>query len=653
MASHTVAHHNGLVTVRSRAAAPTCACLSLRDCIRHSAFCPSQKPQGPCVCVYRISSPYHHDARNPSCTNANEHPSTDIAMDRTDKQQLSSSHPLATLRKVFSKPRALAYARADSTPVSASTSTSHDNPGPSGRTTSVPSSLSESTLYDTQTHTRTTRNQHSTPVHPASTQHLPSELVFAVLRYVLPPAHTHAAAFPSDPRALYAGLASTSDFRGALRRAQASLRAATLVCRAWCLPATELLYACPFLDSTTSVLALQRTLARELILGKLVKTMWVFNAESGAKGAAGRCADLAGIRKRKARKKVQADFIGALRALTSLDAVVVCNHGLSTGSGLDFPVDNILVYTLPSPTSAQNSQKGKEAGAGVYIPHLTVRGPSAFNAPWTRHAKPASFTPAQLERLCLRDIEPHPAVLACAPYLPTLPRLHTLQVGMFAHDEMPVVSAGTLPALHVLEVYRDVFGGTAGSVGGSGKVASRRTVAAVEQAVLRKLERLVLVGRAAESRLFNSWAADLEEGGTVFEQLRELTVGLLARSECGFVEKWRLPEKLERLEVVVWHREIVAAQPKKIEPEEGEGDEDEGEDEDEEVGDAKAVLEALSACLHRNRQSRSFKQLVVRVAGVLPRLAFAPTLAKLNELCNAHGITFEMHEEAGESILYL
>ncbi|KAI0691315.1 hypothetical protein BC835DRAFT_1307525 [Cytidiella melzeri] len=484
-------------------------------------------------------------------------------MDRTDALSSHSSLPLFKMRKAFTKSRmrATPHCQTDSTSVPSS------HPAPP---TPVLSRL------------------------PASIQNLPVEILLNVLGYVLPPLYEKAVRFRSDPRGLYSEL--TTDFLDVLRDTQRCLRSATLVCRAWYPVANELLYACPFLNSSSSVLSFSRTLRSCPTLGTFVQEAWVFNEEGRNHS------DLMGI-KRKTTRRVQADLTTTLRSLTSLDCVIVCNHGLIEGRA--FPVDNILIYTLPSdPQSA--------------IPKLSAHGPSTFNVPWTRHAKPNNFIPMQLEHLCIRDIEITPAEVKCAPYLPTLPSVHTLQITMFSHNEIPVVSSGTLPALRNLEVYRDIF---------DRRPRDQMRVVAVDPACLQKLERLFLVGRAAESLLFKVWA-----DSQLFSELRHLAIGLLRSEEYGFVSEWRLPDHLETLEVVVWHHP------------EGTEATKESEASLREMGDAEGIMKALHACLHRNRQSRAFKKLVIRATAVLPRKLFSSSIDELQELCGAQGFSFELHE---------
>ncbi|KAI0741243.1 hypothetical protein BC629DRAFT_1599919 [Irpex lacteus] len=301
-----------------------------------------------------------------------------------------------------------------------------------------------------------------------------------------------------------------------------------------------------------------------------------------------------------------------LRSLTSLKSVTVCNHGLTVKEHLPFPIDNILVYTLPSSPKSKSST----------IPGATLHGPSAFNAPWNRHAKPNNFVPAELEYLCLRDIEHSPAEVKCAPYLPTLPRLRTLKLAMYSHNETPFVSSGTVPALRNLELYRDIFDSTQREL---------MRVVAVDDVCLPRLERLFLVGRAAESVLFRNWAQNSE----LFSKLRHLAIGLLRLDEHALIAEWHLPRHLETLEVVVWHKPVVKAASPGAE---------EAEAELEKMGDADGVLKALHACLHRNRQSKSFKTLVIRATDTLPRALFSVALNELRGLCASHGFDFQLHE---------
>lgn len=436
---------------------------------------------------------------------------------------------------------------------------------------------------------------------PASIQHLPVEIVLNILSFALPSLYDDAFGFRLDPNAFFDAVEGTPSFRRVLKDTQACLHSAALVCRSWYPAATEFLYGCPFLYSPAGIAALSRTLERAPLLRHLVKELWLFN-EEGAK-----LSDPLG-NKRKNMRRIQASLTGTLRTYTSLDAFIVCNHGLmgQDNARENFPIDNVIVYGLPSSLPSTTD-------AEPYIPSLALYGPSFFNQPWTRHAKPHNLVPEQLTRLCMRDIGPSPAQLKCAPYLPTLPRLHTLQLALLQHDDAPVVSAGTLPALRTLEVYRAI---TAPSDAEHGFMRS----VPVEDAVLAKLERLHFVGRAVEAMMFRRWAES-----QLFEELRELAVGPLSVDELEFLEDWRLPDKLEVLQVVVVHR---TKDGKKL---------DEGD-----ASDARNAFRALYACVHRNRQARSFKKLVVRSVDAL-----SPSVLKmaeeLGEKCVSHKFAFEMH----------
>ena len=123
----------------------------------------------------------------------------------------------------------------------------------------------------------------------------------------------------------------------------------------------------------------------------------------------------------------------------------------------------------------------------------------------------------------MQDIQLSPAELKCSPYLPTLPRLHTLQICMRDRDETPFVSSGTFPSLRTLEVYRDVFD--------SRSTSCTRPVI-VDEACFAKLERLHLIGRAIESKLFRTWAES-----QLLNNIHHLALGLLHKDEHAFLEE--------------------------------------------------------------------------------------------------------------------
>lgn len=470
-----------------------------------------------------------------------------------------------------------------------------------GRTTAPPTSVpSEPSSHP---HTRVPSRL------PASVQHLPPEIVLNILSFALPSLYDQAADFRYAPNAFFAAVEAAPHFRSVLAGTQHTLRNAALICRAWYPVAVEFLYGCPFLNSSRSTLALSRTLEASPRLRPLVKEVWLFN-EDGPKFS-----DPLGT-KRKSTRRVQATFTATLRAYTSLDYLIVCNHGLmqaqdSTGQG-SFPLDNVMVYGLP--ISAQHDR----------VPSLTLYGPSFFNQPWDRHPKPGNLHPDQLTRLCLRDIGPSPARLKCAPYLPTLPYVHTLQIALAAHDDAPIVSSGTLPFLRTLEVYRDVWD--------DAPIETTRSVG-VDEAVLGRLTCLHFVGRPIESSLFRRWTE-----GERFEELRELAVGPLRPEEHEFIAEWKLPGKLETLTVVVRHKGREGKGKKR-----GQGAE---------PADVSNILKALHACVHRNRQARSLQKLVVRSTGVLPTSA-QKAVEELEEKCASHSFGFELHEGGQSSFALL
>ena len=138
--------------------------------------------------------------------------------------------------------------------------------------------------------------------------------------------------------------------------------------------------------------------------------------------------DPLGLKKKSARR-VQAELTMMLRTYTSLSSTIVCNQGIHTSA--EYPLDNILVYTLPSDPQAES------------IPKLILHGSALYNEPYARQSKPKNLDPQQLETLCMQDISQSPTVLKHSPYIPTLPRLHTLQLRMRTHDETPFVSSGS------------------------------------------------------------------------------------------------------------------------------------------------------------------------------------------------------------------
>lgn len=433
---------------------------------------------------------------------------------------------------------------------------------------------------------------------PASIQHLPTEIVLSILGFVLPVVYTRAYEFRASPNAFFEEVERCPSFRRVLKETQGTLHHAALVCRAWYPAATNLLYACPFLRSPNSATALSRTLQAAPDLRPHVRSVWLFSEEKT------KLFDPLGL-KRKGMQRTQASLISTLRAHTSLDAVIVCAFGLlGQDNGREYyPIDNVMVYGLP------------ETAGPDHIPTLALYGPSFFNKPWTRHAKPRNLIPAELTTLCMRDIAPSPATLKCAPYLPTLPHVHTLQLAMMRRNEMPIVSSGTLPALRALEVYRDIFDGT--------ELEDFRTVA-VEEVVLAHLERLHLVGRAPEATLFWQWASRSE--GERFAQLRVLVVGPLHAAESEWMEDWRFPERLETFTVVL---ACPCATGKK--------------DAEKAREDTEGMLRILQACVHRNRQSRAFKRLIVRATGALPSNT-SGVVEELEETCAIHDFSFELFQ---------
>ncbi|GJE89807.1 hypothetical protein PsYK624_059150 [Phanerochaete sordida] len=464
---------------------------------------------------------------------------------------------------------------------------------------------------DTQIHATPVPPQPSrTPVLsrlPASVQHLPPEIVLNILSFALPSLYDGALHFRRAPNVFFDGVEAQPNFRRILKETQTCLLRAALICRAWYPVAVEFLYGCPFLHCSSNATALSRTLENAPHLRHLVKEAWVFNEEGG------KLSDPLGM-KRKTSKRVQADLTRSLRKYTILDSVVICNHGVA---GQDngtkfFPIDNIMVYTLPA-----------HPDSDAALSHLTLYGPSFFNQPFERHAKPQNFDPERLQHLCLRDIPPSPAVVKCAPYVPTLPRVHTLQFGLQRHACAPVVSAGTFPALRALEVFRDIH---------DGAPAEGMRAVLVDEAAVRKLERLHLVGRAIERVQFRIWA-----DGQCLESLRHLALGPLHPYDFDFFADWRVPETLETLEVVVWFRRGNKAQKKKKRAVEKRMQEAEDE---EEIKDA---FRAILACAHRNRQARSFKKLVVRAVTALPQ-AVQPLVDELERKCASHDWQFKLHE---------
>ncbi|EKM58675.1 uncharacterized protein PHACADRAFT_253160, partial [Phanerochaete carnosa HHB-10118-sp] len=426
-----------------------------------------------------------------------------------------------------------------------------------------------------------TSQQSRTPVPsrlPASVQHLPPEIVLNILGFALPSLHDNALNFRRHPNAFFDTVEAQQDFRRVLKETQTCLVTAALISRAWYPAAVEYLYGCPFLYSSAAAVALSRTLENAPRLRHLLKEVWMFNfSEEG-----NRLSDPLGT-KRKNTKRIQADMTRTLRKYTILDSFIVCNYGLARQDGdkQPFPIDNVVVYGLPA-----------RPDSDAAIPHLTLYGPSFFNEPWARHAKPHNLDPARLTRLCLRDIPPSSAATKCAPYVPTLPRVHTLQVALVRHGCAPLVSAGTLPALRALEVYRDVRD--------AAPAAGMRAVV-VEEAVVRRLERLHVVGRAIERLQFRAWA-----DAALFEALRHLVVGPLHPDDGEFFAKdWRVPDTLETLVVVVWHGRRRAGADAEQKKDEKEGRRLDAEDEEE----VKDVFRAVLACVHRNRQARSFKRL--------------------------------------------
>ncbi|KAJ3558758.1 hypothetical protein NM688_g736 [Phlebia brevispora] len=422
----------------------------------------------------------------------------------------------------------------------------------------------------------------------ASAQNLPVEVVVEILAYALPSIYSRATHFRSDTSTFYREV--THDFRSVLQRTQGILYRAALVCKAWYPVANELLYSCPFFSAHDSVVAFGRTLRAVPQLGQFVREAWFFNEEGTNR------LDLMGL-KRKNSQRVQADLSIVLRTCTSLDYFIVCNHGLIDHP--NFPIDNILVYGLPSAPDAP------------HIPRLTLHGPAAFNEPWSRHAKPSNLDPQHLEVLCMRDIETSPAVVKYAPYLPTLPRLHTLQVYMRTREETPLVSSGTFPGLRTLEVYRDVFDNR--------RPECMRAIA-VDELCLQKLDRLHLIGRALESALFRLWAE-----AQLLNTVRHLAIGLLHRNEHAFLADWRLPDKLETLVVVVWHDESGT-------------NHDLGE-----LGHAKSLLTALASCVQRNRQHHTFRELHIRATAILTD-ELRSLVRDLRKLCGSHGFDCQYTE---------
>ena len=429
---------------------------------------------------------------------------------------------------------------------------------------------------------------------PACAQYLPTEVVLNILGYVLPSVYDSAVRFRSDSAAFYKDI--TADFRCLLKDTQVCLYRTALVCRAWYPAANVLLYGCPFFSSQKGVATFARTLSAAPELGQLVKEAWFFNEENLKR------LDPLGMRRKNSRR-TQAELVATLRTYTPLDSIIVCNHGIVDSS--DYPIDNILVYSLP-PLSQ-----------GEHIPKLVLHGPAAFNEPYARHAKPHNLDPSQLEVLCMQDISNSPITLPFAPYLPTLPRLHTLQICMRTHDETPFVSSGTFPRLRVLEVYRDMFDN-------QHEECMRNVV--VEEACIAQLERFHWIGRAVESASFRSWA-ETEDG--LLNSVRDLAVGLLHKREHAFVREWRLPEKLEKLTIIVWHNDCPEA--------EAIG----------ELGDAEGLLKALAACMRRNRQHRTFKLLELRAVSALPKKLYQQ-LKEVQEMCETHGFVFASH--VGESL---
>lgn len=443
---------------------------------------------------------------------------------------------------------------------------------------------------------------------PASVQHLPAEIVLNILSFALPSLYYNALHFRHDPVAFFDDVQAQPNFRSILRETQACLLHAALVCRAWYPVAVEYLYGCPFLHCSSNAIALSRTLENAPRLRHLVKEVWLLN-EEGAK-----LSDPLGM-KRKTSRRVQADLTRTLRKYTVLDSLIVCNHGVAGHDSETkfFPVDNVMVYRLPAHPDTDPA-----------IPHLTLYGPSFFNHPWDRHAKPLNFDPERLTRLCLRDIPPSGAVSKCAPYVPTLPNLHTLQFSLIRHACAPVVSAGTFPAVRTLEIYRDIC---------DDAPAEGMRAVLVEEAALRRIERLHLVGRAIERVQFRIWAE-----GQYFESLRHLMLGPLHPDDFEYLADWRFPDTLETLVVVVWYRCCGGTQEAKENKVAGKRRQ-----ETEDEARIKDAFRSIIACAHRNRQARSFKNLVVHSVTKLPYVVES-LVDELERNCNSHKWRFAVHE---------
>ena len=435
---------------------------------------------------------------------------------------------------------------------------------------------------------------------PASIQHLPPEIVLNILGFALPSLYDKALNFRHDSNPFFDAVEVQPDFRRVLKETQACLLRSALVCRAWYPVAVEFLYGCPFLHCSASAVTLSRTLQNTPRLRHLLKEVWLFNEEGAAK-----LSDPLGT-KRKTARRVQADLTRTLRKYTILDSVIVCNFGLlGQNDGQEFyPIDNLMVYGLPVRPEADTA-----------IPRLTLYGPSFFNLPWTRHAKPNNLDPERLTRLCMRDIPPSPAALKCAPYIPTLPQVHTLQFALVRHSCAPIVSSGTLPVLRNLEVYRDIY---------DDAPAEGMRAVVVEEAVIPKLERLHIIGRAMESVQFRIWAE-----GQLFGSMRHLAIGPLRPDDLEFLSDWKFPDRLETLVVVVWHRRREGGKRARRQAEDEE--------------DIKNVFRAILACVHRNRQARSFKKLSIRAVTPLPRCVQG-FVDELERKCASHQWQIAVHE---------
>ncbi|PSR71252.1 hypothetical protein PHLCEN_2v12906 [Hermanssonia centrifuga] len=129
---------------------------------------------------------------------------------------------------------------------------------------------------------------------PASAQHLPTEIILKIFGYALPSIYDKAARFRFNSTAFYNEV--SPDFRSVLKGTQLDLHRAAQVCRAWYPVANELLYGCPFFDSSSSVRSFSRTLSSSPPLGHFVKEVWVFN-EEGPKRT-----DPIGMKRKNARR---------------------------------------------------------------------------------------------------------------------------------------------------------------------------------------------------------------------------------------------------------------------------------------------------------------------------------------------------------------